>query len=158
MKIKSKKMRLLKKIRLYDIILYNTIIQHRLEMKMENTRQKKCCHCIEINTGAKMIAVINILRGIITLFLVYVFDQSEYMSYYSVPYGLSYVQFGQKDQNGRMSFVPYIEIYGIYAVTILFVTTDLTLIFGLVKNSLAIMKIWMVTTWIRNLVSIFTSI
>ena len=98
---------------------------------MENARQ----------TGAKMIVVINILHGITTLFLVYLNHS--------------------KDMHGLLEIMPYstyIEIYGIYAVTILFVTTDLTLIFGLVKNSLAIMKIWMVTTWIRNLVSIFTSI
>ena len=98
---------------------------------MENARQ----------TGAKMIVVINILHGITTLFLVYLNHS--------------------KDMHGLLEIMPYstyIEIYGIYAVTILFVITNITLIFGLIKKSSAIMKIWLVATLIRNFVSISTSI
>ena len=71
-----------------------------------------------------MIVVINILHGITTLFLVYLFNHS-------------------KDMHGLLEIMPYstyIEIYGIYAVTILFVITNITLIFGLIKKSSAIMK------------------
>ena len=91
---------------------------------------KKCCCCFEILRGVYVIAIINCIRGILTLscllfwsphFLEFYHDAFEYVIR-RLDHDISYIQ------------TAYI-LYCLYAITFLFTVNNITLTFGLLKNS-----------------------
>ena len=106
----------------------------------------KCC-CFDLHTGAYIIAILGIVRGLLYLTCLY------YM------FGLDKIdenleqflhRFGNEDK-------PFYEVYMVYCVfagTILFTFNYIILLTGLVKKQKILLQIWLLFEGAMNCVSI----